>query len=42
MPRMAAMEHGLTFYGLLFCECADQKAGRPRKYKGLWFSSVND
>ena len=29
-----------TFIAFSFCESAKLKAGRPRKYKGSWFSSL--
>ena len=30
-----------TFTISLFYESAEQKAGRPKKYKGLWFSLLH-
>ena len=45
----AAMEHGVvseghcsTFIACSFHESAEQKAGRPRKCKGLWFLSLRE
>ena len=29
-----------TFIASLVCESTEQKAVRPRKYKGLWFLSL--
>ena len=45
---MAAIEHGMVTEGLcsafiasLFHESAEEKAGRPRKHKSLWFSLLS-